>query len=242
MEIKITANNFPEAVNIAFRDYGVTPNEILDFSEDEGTFTLQVTRTIESEIKLNNEVKSIVSTNRFSCNDMAFICNDNKVHTPNGSNLFERIKNLLESDLIPLIGFNNLIDASDKLSQINESIDKGMVAYSDLVLTKEGNLLKGSNLRTISTNTRPKLSDPLFTIEIECTNPDKLLNILRKVTSDLGFSDYFSGYVDNGKLYMDPTSDWSIEILDIILTCSAKIPKSKVRIFSKEFNISSYLS
>jgi hypothetical protein len=216
MEIKIQAKDFQEAIDLAFRNYGIQTHEILDFNESEGEFTFEVNKTIDSEVKLNAEVQSLVSSNAFTCNDIAFICNDGKVHTPDGGNLFDRIKVLLNDGLVPMVGFANFIDASDTLAGLNEGLTQGPVVYEDLILTKEGSLLKGSKFKSFRKN-NSRQSDPVFDIEIDCIDAKKIEPHLNATLEKLQLDAFCTVTMLNGKLIVSPTMQCPAEVFNLLL-------------------------
>lgn len=147
MELRIKANNFNDALNIAKSTYDIKDTDIINFeiTNDEVIFEVD---TLDSRLELNKKVDDIIKTEQFSDSDIAFICSDNKVHTPKGSTLFTRIKELVSKNIYPITGFTNFIDASNILDKVN--LDDNPVVYNNLILTKEGNLLKGSYARKIN--------------------------------------------------------------------------------------------
>lgn len=216
MEIKIQAKNFQEAIDIAFRDFGIVSNEILDFDElEDGVFTIKVNKTIDSEVRLNNQVKELISSNEFTSNDIAFVCSDSELHTPSGENLFERIKSLLRDGLVPVIGFSNFIEASDKWSELKGSIANKFIAYNDLILSKEGNLLKGTKFE-IFRGSNSKMADPIFEMEVECNNADSLVEKVNGVLDKVNEFPCCSA-LDKRTLLFSPCVTNSISSFNILL-------------------------
>jgi len=227
MEIKIQAKDFQEALDIAFRDYGLVTTDILDFDEAvEGEFTFKVAKTIDSEVKLNAEVKSLIDSNHFTTNDIAFVCSDSKVHTPEGGNLFERVKSLLRDGLVPVIGFANFIEASNEWANLQGSIEGQPVVYEDLILTKEGSLLKGSKFKSIR-KSNSKISDPIFDLEVDCNNPSMLKDLIDKVLGKVGLGEYADFRVDGTKCIFSPTPMVPMEVLNLLLMCMSDMPRIK---------------
>lgn len=226
MEIKIQAVNFQEALDKAFRDYGIVSSDILDFEESEGEVTLKVNKTIDSEVKLNAEVKSLVESNRFSSSDIAFVCSDNKIHTPSGSTLFDRIKFLMKGGLIPLIGFTNFIEASNEWSEWKGLVESSPIVYNDLILTKEGNLLKGTKFKSVR-KANSRLSDPIFDFEVDCSNPDKLKQIIENVLEKVGLGEYSDFRVEGTKCIFSPTAMDPMEVLNLFLLSVNDMPGIK---------------
>lgn len=239
VEITIARNNFQEAVDQLFTDYGVQSHEILDFTQlEDGTYKFNVNKTIESEVELNNKVKSLIKSNNFSSDDIAFICSDSEVHTPKGGNLFERIKELVSSDIIPLLGFDNFITASNKFSIIKDSVDEFPVVYQNLILTKEGSLLKGSKFKKVRSS-NSKISDPILELEISCSNPQKYVEMLNKATMDARVSDQVSPEIVDGIVYITFTMFDEMMLLDIVMSVLKTMPGSnKIKANGQGYNFS----
>jgi hypothetical protein len=174
MTLSINGLNFEESVNELFTKYGVTQDQILDFNKTPTGYDFEVNKTVDSEVKMNADVDNLIKSNKFKSTDVAFICSDNKVHTPKGSTLFERIKELRESNLVPIVGFSNFIDASNDFNNITDSLKNGTpVVYGDHVLTKEGQELKGS----LITNARQSTEDQHIPVIIVNILPTGLGNL-----------------------------------------------------------------
>lgn len=217
MKIKIEITDFQKAVDELFTSYGIQSHEILDFTEISDGFEFEVSKVPEVEIELRNKVDNIIKSNNFSTDDIAFICSDNKVRTPEGGNLFERIKSLLVENVLPIIGFTNLIDAYNQFSDISELIDTSPVAYQNVILTKEGNLLKGTKVKTVR-SVNSKLSDPLIEINISLNNPTEFVNKLEKAAKDAKLDEYLSVDIIDNKVYVTLTMMTPIDIFDLTMS------------------------
>ena len=237
MEIKIQAKNFQEAIDKAFRDFGIVSNEILDFDEsDDGVFTIKVNKTIDSEVKLNNQVKELISSNSFTSNDIAFVCSDSELHTPAGENLFERIKFLLRDGLIPVIGFPNFIEASDKWSELKGSIANQAIAYNDLILTKEGSLLKGTKFKTFR-GSNSRMADPIFEMEVECNNADAIAKKVNEVLEKIEEIPCCNA-VDKRTLTFYPCMFNTVCSLNILFLALGETPEIKrIRLKGKNYTL-----
>lgn len=227
MEIKIQAKDFQTAIDIAFRDYGITVTDILDFDEDvKGEFTFKVSKTLDTEIELNNQVDSLIKSNNFSSIDVAFICSDSKVHTPSGGNLFEKIKSLLKDGFIPIVGYANFIEAANDWSSIESLVETQPVVFDDLILSKEGNLLKGTKFcKHRRVNSR--LSDPVFDLEVDCLNPKDLDDLFSNVLTKVGLGEYADSYVEGNKFLFTPTPQVPMEVLNLLLLSINDMPGIK---------------
>ena len=113
-------------------------------------------------------------------------------------------------------------------------------------LTKEGNLLKGTEINVLhvpnSRVSNSKLSDPLFEIVINTVNNAEFNQMLIKVMTELGYGEVFSSFIQDDGLIITPTPDWPIEILDITLTLCSKVGGLKVSIKGTEYKFNLDLS
>lgn len=147
MEITINQKEFQKAVDELFSKYGVTSSEIIDFTEGPVGITFKVNKTFDSEVKLNAEVDDLIKSNNFKSTNIAFICSDGKIHSSSETTLFDRIKEFVSNNLIPICGFDSLISASELVDDLNEKLPNGPVVYNKSVFTKEGTQLRCSRLQ-----------------------------------------------------------------------------------------------
>lgn len=177
MILKITAKEFSDAKYKLFNIYGVTSTEIIDFTDnDDGTYEFEVEDTTQRKCDTNKLIDKLIKTNSFRTSHTSFICDDGKVYTPTGPTLFDRIKVLLVThSVVPLAGFDGFIDASNLL---HELLTSGSLVVGDLILSKEGDLLKN---RLVNSKFDNSLS-----IRIEFKPKDKFeLMILMDAIQDL---------------------------------------------------------
>lgn len=150
MEITINQKEFQKAVDELFSKYGVTTSEIIDFTEGPVGITFKVNKTVDSEVKLNAEIDDLIKSNNFKSTNIAFICSDGKIHSSSQTTLFDRVKEFVSNDLIPICGFDSLITASELVDELDEKLSNGPVVYNKSVFTKEGTQLRCSRLQNSS--------------------------------------------------------------------------------------------
>lgn len=168
MKVNVTGKNFSDAKGNLFTIYGVTSAQIIDFTDnDDGTYEFEVLDTVAKKLEINKIVDDLIKSYNFTDSDTAFIGADGQVYTPKGSNLFERLKWLIvNNNTLPQAGFTNLIDANNVKFDLES---KDSVVVNNLILTKEGNLLKGrminseySNDLSIKIEFKPKDSSQMM--------------------------------------------------------------------------------
>lgn len=177
MEITINQREFQKAVDELFSKYGVTSSEIIDFTEGPVGITFKVNKTVDSEVKLNAEVDDLIKSNNFKSTNIAFICNDGKIHSSSETTLFDRIKEFVSNDLIPICGFDSLISASELVDDLDKKLPNGPVVYNKSVFTKEGTQLKCSRLQNSSVEGKPVV---IYTITNKYPGVDRRLDLLSK--------------------------------------------------------------
>jgi hypothetical protein len=214
MIIKIKAKDLKEAYNQLFEQYGVPSNEVIDFSiKDNDLFEFEVAKTTQSEIDLNKQIDNLIKSNSFQSTDIAFICTDGKVHTPDESTLFERIKLLLLDGYLPILGFSGLIDANDLLDKVNKS--DIAVTFNNMVLTKEGTELRGMLIKPL--DYAPLAEYPIDLVFKVSTEDDKLVgDKIEEIISDLSWNNYLKVSVTDA-IYIEPKSNCPIDLITIIL-------------------------
>lgn len=220
-KITIQQTDYQAALDELFTQYGVTSADVLDFNEVEGGIEFTLSRMPDAEIKMRAEADKIIRSNNFTANDIAFICNDGKVHTPEGSNLFVRVCNLLQSGIVPMVGYANLIDASNDLASIDSELGKnlGPVMYENLLLSKEGDMLKGTQVSRVASSRSQNgrnMSDVVMSINMDLKTPDKLAQFMQSAAEKLNFVGKLICMPEKNSIQIDFTGNCPMEALNLI--------------------------
>jgi hypothetical protein len=218
-KITIHQLDFQAALDELFRDYGVTSADVLDYNEVEGGIEFELSRVPDAEIQLRAEADRLIRSNNFMDADVAFICNDGKVHTPEGSTLFARVCNLLKSDIVPMVGYANMIDASNDLSAIENELGKSPVLYENLLLSKEGDMLKGTQVSRVAssrTKNARNMSDVVMSVTMKLKTPEKMSQFMQGASEKLNFLGDVICDVANGSIKINFTGKCPMESLNLI--------------------------
>jgi hypothetical protein len=218
-KITIQQKDYQAAIDELFNKYGVTAADVLDFNEVEGGFEFELSRLPDAEIALRATADKIIRTNNFMAEDLAFICSDGKVHTPEGSTLFARVCNLLQADITPMVGYANMIDASNDLAALETELGSGPVLFENLVLSKEGDMIKGTNVSRVAssrTQNARNMSDPVITLEMDLATPDKLAQFLNSAAEKLNFVGDLVCNTGRSSIAINLTGKCPMEVLNLI--------------------------